>query len=134
MVTKGVVLGHRVLGKGFEVDRAKIEAIEKVPYPQDIKCMRSLLGHAGFYRRFIKDFFKISKLITNLLQKNVPFSYNDDCVESFNVLKNALISAPIFQPPKWNLPVEIVCDASDYVVGVVLGQRVDNKTVCHILC
>jgi hypothetical protein len=62
MVTKGVVLGHRVLGKGFEVDRAKIEAIEKVPYPQDIKCMRSLLGHAGFYRRLSKTSSKYQSL------------------------------------------------------------------------
>ena len=61
------------------------------------------------------------------MQKDVPFSFNDDCVESFNVLKNALISAPIIQPPNWNLPFEIMCDASDYAVGAVLGQRVDKK-------
>ena len=109
------------------MDRAKIEAIEKLPYPSDIKCIRSFLGHAGFYRRFIKDFSKISKPLTNLLQKDVPFHFNDDCEESFNVLKNALISAPIIQPPDWNLPFEIMCDASDYAVGAVLGQRVDKK-------
>ena len=61
------------------------------------------------------------------MQKDVPFSFNDDCVESFNILKNALISAPIIQPPDWNLPFEIMCDASDYAVGAVLGQRVDKK-------
>ena len=103
------------------MDRTKIEAIEKLPYPRDIKGIRSFLGHAGFYRRFIKDFSKISKPLTNLLQKDVPFSFDDDCVESFNVLKNALISAPIIQPPDWNLPFEIICDASDYAVGTVLG-------------
>ena len=106
MVMEGVVLGHRVSGRGIEVDRAKIEAIEKLPYPRDIKGIRSFLGHAGFYRRFIKDFSKISKPLTNLLQKDVPFSFDDDCVESFNVLKNVLISAPIIQPPNWNLPFE----------------------------
>jgi hypothetical protein len=127
MVTEGVVLGHRVSGRGIEVDRAKIEAIEKLPYPRDVRGIRSFLGHAGFYRRFIKDFSKISKPLTNLLQKDVPFSFNDDCVESFDVLKNALISAPIIQPPNWNLPFEIMCDASDYAEGVVLGQRVDKK-------
>jgi hypothetical protein len=73
------------------------------------------------------DFSNISKPLTNLLQKDVLFSFNDDCVESFNVLKNALISAPIIQPLDWNLPFEIMCDASDYAVGVVLGQRVDKK-------
>jgi len=127
MVTEGIVLGHRISGRGIEVDPAKIEAIEKLPYPRDIKGIRSFLGHAGFYRRFIKDFSKISKPLTNLLQKDVPFSFNDDCIESFNVLKKALITAPIIQPPDWNLPFEIMCDASDYAVGAVLGQRVDKK-------
>ena len=127
MVTEGIVLGHKISGKGIEVDPAKIEAIEKLPFPRDLKGIRSFLGHAGFYRRFIKDFSKISKPLTNLLQKDVPFSFNDDCIESFNILKNALITAPIIQPPDWNLPFEIMCDASDYAVGAVLGQRVDKK-------
>ena len=99
MVTEGVVLGHSVSGRGIEVDRAKIEAIEKLPYPKDVRGIRSFLGHAGFYRRFIKNFSKISQPLTNLLQKDVPFSFSEDCVESFNVSKNALITAPIIQPP-----------------------------------
>jgi hypothetical protein len=98
-----------------------------MPCPKDIKGIRSSLGHAGFYRRFIKDFSKISRPLTNLLQKDFPFVFYDDCVEAFETLKSALISAPIVQPPNWNLPFEIMCDASDYVVGVVLGQRVDKK-------
>ena len=69
MVTEGIVLGHRISGRGIEVDPAKIEAIEKLPYPRDIKGIRSFLRHAGFYRRFIKDFSKISKPLTNLLQR-----------------------------------------------------------------
>ena len=120
MVTEGIVLGHRISGRGIEVDKAKIEAIEKLPYPRDIKGIRSFLGHAGFYRRFIKDFSKISKPLTNLLQKDVPFSFSDECKESFEVLKKALITAPIIQPPDWSLPFEIMCDASDYAVGAVL--------------
>jgi hypothetical protein len=127
MVSEGIVLGHHVSGRGIEVDHAKIEAIEKLPYPREIRGKRSFLGYIGFYRIFIKDFFKISKSLTNLLKNDVPFSFNDDCVESFNSLKNALISAPIIQPPNWNLPFEIMCDASDYVVGAFLGQRVDKK-------
>ena len=71
MVTEGIVLGHRISGGGIEVDPAKIEAIEKLPYPRDIKGIRSFLGHAGFYRRFIKDFSKISRPLTNLLQKEI---------------------------------------------------------------
>jgi len=80
-----------------------------------------------FYRRFIKDFSKISRPLTNLLQKDIPFVFDDDCLEAFEILKKALISAPIVQPPDWNLPFEIMCDASDYAVGAVLGQRVDKK-------
>ena len=64
---------------------------------------------------------------TNLLQKDIPFVFDDDCVEAFEILKKALVSAPIVQPPDWNLPFEIMCDASDYAVGVVLGQRVDKN-------
>ena len=60
-------------------------------------------------------------------KKDVPFVFDDDCVETFEILKKVLISAPIVQPRNWNLPFEIMCDASDYVVGAVLGQRVDKK-------
>ncbi|KAK1685102.1 hypothetical protein QYE76_045950, partial [Lolium multiflorum] len=112
---------------GIEVDRAKVEAIEKMPYPRDVKGIRSILGHAGFYRRFIKDFSKISKPLTNLLQKDVPFVFDDDCKEAFETLKKALTTAPVVEPPDWNLPFEIMCDASDFAVGAVLGQRVDKK-------
>jgi hypothetical protein len=98
-----------------------------MPCPRDVKGIRSILGHAGFYRRFIKDFSKISKPLTNLLQKDVPFVFEDDCKEAFETLKNALITTSIVQPPDWNLPFEITCDASDFAVGAVLGQRVDKK-------
>jgi hypothetical protein len=80
MLSEGIVLGHRVSRQGIEVDQGKIEAIEKLPYPKDIRGIRSFLGHAGFYRRFIKDFSKISKPLSNLLQKDVLFSFNDDCI------------------------------------------------------
>ena len=95
-----------------------------MPCPRDVKGIRSILGHAGFYRRFIKDFSKISKPLTNLLQKDVPFIFDEDFKEAFKILRKALISAPIVQPPDWNLPFEIMCDVSDFAVGDVLGQRV----------
>jgi hypothetical protein len=98
-----------------------------MPCPRNVKGIRSILGHAGFYRRFIKDFSKISKTLTNLLQKNVPFVFDDDCKEAFETLKKALTTAPTVQPPDWNLPFEIMCDASDFAVGAILGQRVDKK-------
>ena len=127
MVTKGVVLGHLISDRGIEVDRAKIEVIERLPPPTNVKGIRSFLGHAGFYRRFIKDFSKIAKPLTNLLAKEIQFVFDEDCLNAFCRLKEALISAPILQPPDWSISFEIMCDASDYAVGAVLGQRKDNR-------
>ena len=127
MVNEGIVLAHKISDRSIEVDKAKVDAIEKMPCPKDIKGIHSFLGHFGFYRRFIKDFSKISRPLTNILQKDVPFVFYDDCVEAFETLQKALTTTPIVQPTDWNLPFEIMCDASDYAVGVVLGQRVDNK-------
>src|SRR4051812_26279765 len=127
MVNEGIVLGHKILEKGIEVDKVKIEAIERMPYPRHIKGIPSFLGHAGFYRRFIKEFSKTSRTLTNLLQKDVPFVFYEYCKEGFEVLKKSLITTPIVQPPDWNLPFENMCDASDFAVGAVLGQRVDKK-------
>ena len=73
MVHEGIVLGHKISERGIEVDKAKVDAIEKMPCPKDIKGTRSFLGHAGFYRRFIKDFSKISRPLTNLLQTACHF-------------------------------------------------------------
>ena len=122
MVREGIVLGHLVSERGIEVDKAKIEVIEQLPPPINVKGVRSFLGHAGFYRRFIKDFSQIARPLTSLLAKDAPFDFNNECLNSFNTLKTALISAPIIQPPDWTLPFEIMCDASDYAVGAVLGQ------------
>ncbi|KAI3510680.1 hypothetical protein L1887_17812 [Cichorium endivia] len=127
MVTEGVVLGHVVSSRGIEVDRAKIEVIERLPPPTNVKGVRSFLGHAGFYRRFIRDFSKIARPLTELLAKDTPFDMSSACIDAFNTLKEALISAPIIQPPDWTLPFELMCDASDYALGSVLGQRKDGK-------
>ena len=81
MVNEGIVLGHKISERGIEVDQAKVDAIEKMPCPKDVKGIRSFLGHAGFYRRFIKDFSKISRHLTSLLQKDIPFIFDDDCLE-----------------------------------------------------
>ena len=71
MVNEGIVLGHKISERGTEVDQAKVDAIEKMSCPNDIKGIRSFLGHVGFYRRFIKDFSKICRPLTNLLQKDM---------------------------------------------------------------
>ncbi|KAG9442621.1 hypothetical protein H6P81_018475 [Aristolochia fimbriata] len=123
MVKEGIVLGHKISEKGIEVDRAKVEVIEKLPPPTNIKGIRSFLGHAGFYRRFIKDFSKIAKPLSNLLMKDVKFNFDDDCLHAFKLLKEKLILAPIVVAFDWTIPFELMCDASDYAVGVVLGQR-----------
>jgi len=117
MVREGIVLGHLVSERGIEIDKAKIEVIEHLPLPVTIKGIWSFLGHAGFYRRFMKDFSFIARPLTGLLGKDVPFEFDDACLQAFEILKKALISAPIIQPPDWSLPFEIMCDAIDYVVG-----------------
>ena len=80
MVQEDILLGHHISAKGIEVDRAKIEVIEKLPPPTSMKAGRSFLGHAGFYRHFIKDFSKIMKPLCNVLLKDVPFIFTDECL------------------------------------------------------
>ena len=99
MVREGIVLGHRVSERGIEVDRAKIEVIEQLPPPTNVKGVRSFLGHAGFYRGFIKDFSRLARPLTNLLAKDAPFNFDDDCLLAFYTFKKALVTAPIIQPP-----------------------------------
>ena len=98
-VRYGIVLGHEISRKGIEVDRAKIEVIVKLPTPKCVKDIRSFLGHAGFYRRFIKDFSKIARPLTNLLAKDVSFTFDTECMNSWEKLKRELISAPIISAP-----------------------------------
>ena len=121
------MFGHKVSAHGIEVDKAKIEVIEQLPSPMNVKGIHSFLGHAGFYRRFIKDFSQIARPLTSLLAKDAPFIFNKKCHEAFQILKKALIIAPIIQPPDWKLPFEIMCDASNFAVGAVLGQTKDKK-------
>lgn len=109
------------------MDKAKIEVIENLKPPKNVREIRSFLGHAGFYRNFIEDFSKITKPIIGLLMKDVEFIFDEKCLESFQLLKHALISTPIMQPPDWSQPFKIMCDASDYAVGVLLGQRKEKK-------
>ena len=89
--------------------------------------IRSFLGHAGFYRRFIKDFSAIACPLCNLLSKDVPLSWSQACEAAFDKLKTMLVSPPIMRSPNWNLPFEIMCNASDYAIGAVIGQREDKK-------
>ncbi|GKB52711.1 reverse transcriptase domain-containing protein [Tanacetum coccineum] len=87
MVTEGIVLGHKVSCKGLEVDKAKIDMIAKLPPPTNVKAVRSFLGHAGFYQQFIKDFAKISRPMTKLLEKDSVFNFDEECNKEFETLK-----------------------------------------------
>ncbi|GJW81773.1 reverse transcriptase domain-containing protein [Tanacetum coccineum] len=111
MVKEGIVLGHKISKNGLEVDRAKVDVIAKLPPPTIVKGVRSFLGHAGFYRRFIQDFSKIARPMTHLLEKDTPFVFSDECLASFKILKKRLTEAPILVSPDWDLPFELICDA-----------------------
>ena len=105
MVRHGIVLGHEIFKNGIELDKTKIEVIAKLPGPKCIKDIRSFLGHAGFYRRFIKDFSKISRLLTNLLVMDVSFTFDSGSINAWEKLKNELISIPIISAPDWSKSV-----------------------------
>nr|GFB66152.1 reverse transcriptase domain-containing protein [Tanacetum cinerariifolium] len=94
MVKEGIVLGHKISKNGIEVDRAKVDVIAKLPHPTTVKGIQSFLSHAGFYRQFIQDFSKISRLMTRLLEKNTPFVFSEDCIQVFQTLKKKLTEAP----------------------------------------
>ncbi|KAI5324073.1 hypothetical protein L3X38_033146 [Prunus dulcis] len=114
------------LSLGIAVDKAKIDLISNMAAPTSVKGVRSFLGHLGFYRRFIKDFSKITHPLCNLLAKDVVFHFDKDCMNAFKTLKHELTSAPIIMAPDWSLPFDLMCDASNYAIGAVLGQRVNK--------
>ncbi|GJT36153.1 reverse transcriptase domain-containing protein [Tanacetum coccineum] len=127
MVNEGNILGHKISGKGIEVDKAKIDVIAKLPYLTNLKGVRSFLGNAGFYRRFIKYFSMISKPMTQLLMNDAKFDFFEDCKKAFNKLKERLTTTLVIISPDWSMPFELMCDASDFAVGAVLGQRINGK-------
>src|SRR3954470_6077063 len=127
MVKKGIVLVHVISKDGIEVDKAKVELISDLPPPRSVREIRAFLGNVRFYRRFIKDFSKLACPLTNLLSKDVKFDFNSDCLQAFNKLKDLLTTAQILKPLDWSLPFELMCDASDYSLGAVLGQKVEKK-------
>jgi hypothetical protein len=95
------IIGHKISEKGIEIDNSEIIPLEQLPRPQDVKGLQNFLSHARFYKRFIKDFASIAAPLTNLLQKDVPFTFDNEYNTSFEQLKKALVTAPIIQPPNW---------------------------------
>ncbi|XP_070660542.1 uncharacterized protein [Malus domestica] len=123
--------GHIVSERGVEVDKSKIDLVQYLPSPMSIREVRSFLGHARFYRRFIMDFSKISNPLCRLLQKDVQFKFDKECEKAFKHLKKMLTSAPIIVPPNWSLPFELMCNASDYALRDVLGKMKDKQA--HVI-
>ncbi|RDX78079.1 Retrovirus-related Pol polyprotein, partial [Mucuna pruriens] len=121
MVTEGIVLGHL------------IDIITSLPNPASVREVRSFLGHVKFYRRFIKNFSKIALPLSKLLQKDVEFKFDQPCIEAFQELKKRLTSAPILQAPNWELPFELMCDASNSTLGAMLGQRAGVGKPVHVI-
>nr|GEW69225.1 reverse transcriptase domain-containing protein [Tanacetum cinerariifolium] len=101
--------------KRIKVDWAKVDVKAKLPHPTSIKGVRSFLGHVGFYRRLIQDFSKIAWPMTHLQEKETPFIFSKECIKAFEILKKKLTEAPILVAPDWDLPFEIICDASNFV-------------------
>ncbi|RVW89387.1 Retrovirus-related Pol polyprotein from transposon opus [Vitis vinifera] len=122
-----IILGHIISKQDIEVDKAKVELIVKLPSPTNVKGVRQFLGHARFYKRFIKDFSKLARSLCELSVKDAKFIWDDRCQRSFEELKLFLTTAPIVRAPNWQLPFEVMCDANNFAIGVVLGQREDGK-------
>ena len=95
MVTQGIVLGHIVSREGIEVDKVKVELISHLPTPKCVKDTQSFLGHAGFYRRCIRDFSAIAHPLCNFLAMDVTFEWSKACEAAFVKLKTMLVSPPI---------------------------------------
>nr|GEX99124.1 reverse transcriptase domain-containing protein [Tanacetum cinerariifolium] len=133
MCREGVVLNHKTSKSDIVVDRAKVDVIANVPHPTTIKGVRSFLGHAGFYRRFIQDFSKIARPMTHLFENETPFVFSKECIDVFNTLKKKLTEALILVVPDWNLPFELMCDASNYEIGAIIRRYVHGKEAFEIL-
>ncbi|GJQ95902.1 putative reverse transcriptase domain-containing protein [Tanacetum coccineum] len=116
-------LGHLIDSQGLHVDPAKIEAVKNWTSPTTPTEIRQFLGLAGYYRRFIKDFSKIAKSLTELTQKNKKYIWGEDQESAFQLLKQKLCEAPILALPEGNDNFVVYCDASHQGLGAVLMQR-----------
>ena len=119
-------LGTQFLQLGWKLIKQNFLS-EKLFFPlTTVKGIRSFLGHAGFYRRFIRDFSKILRPLCILLEKDANFDFDESCLSAFEDIRSILVIAPILSTPEWNKEFEIMCDANDYAMGAVLGQRTEK--------
>nr|GFA65977.1 DNA-directed DNA polymerase [Tanacetum cinerariifolium] len=126
MVKEGIVLGHEISKKGIEVDKAKIKVISKLSHPTNVKGIRSFLRHAGFYRRFIKDFSKLSRPMTHLLEKKILVHLFQRLYSIILNLKEKIDRSSNSHCSELGQPFELMCDASDFAIGAVLGKRIEK--------
>ena len=120
-------LGHVISQSGIQPDPAKIAAVRDIPRPQSIKDIRSFLGLAGYYRKFIPDFATVAAPLVRLTEKTSTFCWSDECENSFSQLKLSLCSAPVLCYPRFDREFILQTDASDFGVGAVLSQLDDNE-------
>jgi hypothetical protein len=116
-------LGHLVLPQGIAVDPSKIKEVLEWKPPISVSEVRSFLGLASYYRRFIPNFFKITKPITELLKKGNKYVWSEACDEAFKHLKRLLTTSPVLAQPDTNKPFDVYCDASGTGLGGVLMQE-----------
>jgi len=116
-------LGHVISAERIAVDPAKIAAVVEWPRPTNITEVRSFLGMAGYYRRFVQDFSKIATPLTQLLRKDHKFEWTGECETSFQELKQRLVTAPVLVIPEGNEGYVIYSDASHHGLGCVLMQH-----------
>ena len=120
------MLGLKISTTCLGVDSAKISLIKTLMSPITVKGIRSFLGHAGFYKRFIKDFSTISKPLCKLLENDAKFEFDEACRSEFKEIKSKLVIAPIMATPDWSKNFEIMCNTSDYALEAVLRQITEN--------
>lgn len=116
-------LGYVVTRHAIKPNPATIEKVKNFPLPTSIKEVRSFLGLASYYRRFINDFAKIARPLHELLKSTKRLTWNDEATKAFHTLKQKLVSEPILRKPDFNKPFEVVCDASIKGLGAILTQR-----------
>jgi hypothetical protein len=127
MMNEGIVLENHISSRGIEVDKNKIKIIALLPTPLKPKDIRSFLGHAKYYRRFIKDFSKIASPLFTLFSKDVDYCCTLNYQQVFETIKERLSTALVLQGPNWALSFHIHINASNKSVGALLGEDEDNK-------
>ena len=122
-------LGHVVSREGVRADPRKLTAVQKFPTPTNLKTLRSFLGLASYYRRFIPNFSKVAGPLHSLTKKDVPFTWTSECQQIFGKLKCLLTTSPVLAYPNFKEKFLLETDASISGVGAVLAQKQADGTV-----